>query len=254
MAFNPMDLAGRSMLVTGASSGLGRATAVLLSRLGARLLLIGRNPERLRQTLDSLEGEGHQSLEFDLNDVEGIVPMIAEQTAKFAPLSGLFHAAGITQTRPLAVCRPEDIESIFRTNVLAASQLLRGLTKPRAVSPDGCSAVIVGSVMSCVGAPGKIAYSISKTAVLGLVRSAALELVRNRIRVNAILPGYFRSEMNERDEKSMTAEQLQEIEKLHPLGIGRVEDVAGAAAFLLSDASRWMTGTGLVVDGGYTVR
>jgi NAD(P)-dependent dehydrogenase (short-subunit alcohol dehydrogenase family) len=252
MTLNPMDLTGRSVLITGASSGLGRATAVLMSQLGARLLLLGRSEERLQQTLASLEGEGHQCLAFDLNEVQGIAAMVAEQAAKIGPFSGLVHSAGVTQTRPLQICRPEDIENLFRVNVVAASQLLRGLTKPRVISPDGCSAVIVGSVMSCVGAPGKASYSTSKAAVLGLVRSAALELARQRIRVNALLPGYFRSEMNERDEKSMTSEQVQEIEKLHPLGIGRAEDVAGAAAFLVADASRWITGTGLTVDGGYT--
>jgi NAD(P)-dependent dehydrogenase (short-subunit alcohol dehydrogenase family) len=252
MTLNPMDLTGRCILITGASSGLGRATAMLMSQLGARLLLLGRNEERLQQTLAALEGEGHQYLAFDMNDVQGIASMVAEQAAKIGPFSGLVHSAGTTQTRPLQVCRPEDMENLFRINVVAASQLLRGLTKPRVVSSTGCSAVLVGSVMSCVGAPGKAAYSTSKAAVLGLVRSAALELARQKIRVNAILPGYFRSEMNERDEKSMTAEQVQEIEKLHPLGIGRVEDVAAAAAFLVADASRWITGAGLTVDGGFT--
>ncbi len=251
MALNPMDLSGRGVLVTGASSGLGRAASILMSRLGARLLLLGRDAERLNETRAALDGEGHDCLAFDLNETGRIAPMLGEQLAKFGPLSGLVHAAGIAQTRPLQVCRPEDFENLLRIHVVAASQLLRGLTKPRAVAPDGCSAVIVGSVMSCVGAPGKGAYATSKAAVLGLVRCAALELARHRIRVNAILPGYFRSEMNLRDAKSMTPEQLQEIAKVHPLGIGEPDDVALPVAFLVSDASRWITGAGLAVDGGY---
>jgi NAD(P)-dependent dehydrogenase (short-subunit alcohol dehydrogenase family) len=254
MAFNPMDLTGHCVLVTGASSGLGRAAAVLMSRLGARLLLLGRDAERLRQTQDALEGEGHGILAFDLNDVEGIVPMVAEQAARFAPFSGLVHAAGITQTRPLQVCRPEDFESIYRVNVVAASQLLRGLTKPRAIASAGCSAVIVGSDVSLLGLPGLSSYACSKTAVLGLVRCAALELARLRIRVNAVLPGHFGgdSEMDRDFQKRLSAENVRKIEELYPLGFGRSEDVANAVAFLVADTARWITGSSLVVDGGRT--
>jgi len=255
MALNPMDLTGRCVLITGASSGLGRATAILMSRLGARLLLLGRNVERLRQTLAALEGEGHGVLEFDLNNVDGIVPMLTEQAAKFSPLSGLVHAAGITQTRPLQVCRPEDYESIYRVNVVAASQLLRGLTKPRIVLPTGCSAVIIGSDMSIRGLPGLSSYASSKAAVLGLVRCAALELARFHIRVNAVLPGHFggESEMDRDFRQHVPAENVRKLEELYPLGFGRSEDVANAVAFLIADTARWITGSSLVVDGGRTV-
>lgn len=256
MALNPMDLSGRCVMITGASSGLGRATAILMSQLGARLLLLGRNAERLRQTLGSLQGSGHGVLDFDLNNVNEIVPMVVEQAAKFAPLSGLVHAAGITQTRPLQVCRPEDFESIYRVNVVAASQFLRSLTKPRVISPAGCSAVIIGSDMSLRGLPGLSSYASSKAAVLGLVRCAALELARLHIRVNAVLPGHFggESEMDRDFRQRVPAENVHKLEELYPLGFGRAEDVANAAAFLVADTARWITGSSLVVDGGRTIQ
>lgn len=248
---NPLDLTGRSVLVTGASSGLGRATAILMSRLGARVLLLGRSVQRLQETLDRLEGAGHQLVSFDLENVEGIPDLLADQATRFASFSGLVHSAGALTTKPLYLCRPEDYESLYRLHVVAAAQFLRGLTRRGVASPEGCSAVLVGSVMSCVAAPGKAAYAASKAAVLGLVRAAALELVRHRIRVNAVLPGSFQSEMTEQDEKRLTEEQIQEIKNMHPLGVGRAEDVANAVAFLVADSGRWITGTGLIVDGGY---
>lgn len=253
MVYNPMDLTGRAVMVTGASSGLGRATAILLSRLGARVLLVARNMERLQETHRRLEGQGHACLSFDLNETEQITKLLADQAAMFSPFSGLVHAAGVVLLKPLRVCRPQDYESLYRINVVAAAQLLRGLTAKRGViAPEGCSAVVVGSVMSVVGEIGRSAYAASKAAVAGLVRAGALELAREKIRVNAVLPGSFESEMTEQDKSQLLPEHLLAIERMHPLGVGRAEDVADAIAFLIADTGRWITGSCLVVDGGYT--
>jgi NAD(P)-dependent dehydrogenase (short-subunit alcohol dehydrogenase family) len=254
MTYNPMDLTGRAVLVTGASSGLGRATAILVSRLGGRVLLVARNSDRLAETLQSMEGDGHALLSFDLNDTEAIPKLVAEQAATFGPFAGLVHAAGVVLLKPLRMCRSEDYESIYRINVVAAAQLLRGLTMRRGViAANGCSAVIVGSVMSVLGKAGLGAYAASKAAVLGLVRTAALELARDGVRANAVVPGHFQSEMAERNQTQLLPEQMQAIRAMHPLGIGRSEDVANAIAFLLADTSRWITGSALVVDGGYSI-
>ncbi len=254
MPANPMDLTGANVLVTGASSGLGRASAILMSQLGAKLLLVARNEERLKKTVDALDGEGHQSVPFDLSDVATIPAMLTEQTASFGKLDGVVHAAGILNTRPLRVSSPEVFESIYRLNVVAAGQLLRGITKRSVVGENGCSVVLVGSVTSSVGAPGLAAYSASKSGLLGLMRSAALELAPSRIRVNAVLPGQFESPMADQQWKSLTDEQVAQIRAMHPLGFGQAADVANCVAFLISPAARWVTGSSLAVDGGYTAQ
>ncbi len=254
MMYNPMDLTGRGVLVTGASSGLGRATAVLLSRLGAKVCLLGRDAGRLQETLDRIEGHGHESCCFDLDECDKLPELLTDLVSRFGCLSGLVHSAGVLQTKPLQVSRAADFEALYRTNVVAASQLLRGLTRRGVADPRGCSVVLVGSVMSSVGAAGKSAYAASKAAVLGLVRCAALELARHAIRVNAVLPGSFESAMTQQDARQLTPEQIRDVQKLHPLGSGNAEDVGHAVAFLLANASRWITGSSLTVDGGYTAQ
>jgi NAD(P)-dependent dehydrogenase (short-subunit alcohol dehydrogenase family) len=252
MSFNPMDLTGRAILVTGASSGLGRETAILASRLGARVLLLGRDQERLRQTFESLEGQGHASVSFDLNETGKIPELLVEQAAQFAPFSGVVHSAGVVQCKPLRVCRPADFEGLYRINVVAASQLLSGLTKRGVADPNGCSVVLISSIISLVGNPGLSAYAASKAALCGLTHVAAIELARDHIRVNAVLPGHFASEMLERSKAHMLPENVQAIAKDYPLGMGKTSDVAAAVAFLLADTGRWITGTCMTVDGGYT--
>ena len=248
--YNPMDLTGRAVLVTGASSGLGRATAILLSRLGARVFLIGRNEARLQEALGLLEGSGHEYLSFDLSEADKIADLVADLAKRFSPFSGVVHSAGISQLKPLRVCRSQDYESLFGLNMVAGAQLLRGLTKRGAVADKGCSFVVLSSVAAMFGAPGMHAYCASKAAILGLVRSAAVELVKDRIRVNAVLPGYCETEMTT-GQQVRTPEQIQHTLKAHPMGFGRAEDVANAVVFLIADTSRWITGTSLVVDGGF---
>jgi NAD(P)-dependent dehydrogenase (short-subunit alcohol dehydrogenase family) len=253
MTYNPMDLTGRRMLVTGGSSGLGEATAVLLSRLGAKVLLMARNVDRLRETLSRLEGTGHELASFDLSETDKIAGMIAELAKNFGPFSGVVHSAGMSYLKPLRVCRSQDFETFYRLHVIAAAQLLCGLTRRGVAAPEGCSVVILGSVASVIGVPGLAAYTTAKSAVLGLVRTAALELVQDRIRVNAVLPGYCDTPMTAKDRQMRTPEQMRVTEARHPMGLGRAEDVANAIAFLLADTGRWITGSGLVVDGGYSV-
>ena len=150
MVFNPMDLTGRVVLVTGASSGLGRATAVLLSRLGARVLLLGRNLDRLEETRREMAGDGHVLVSFDLNESAAIPELLAKQATTFGSLAGIVHSAGVAQTKPLRVCSAADFEGLYRLNVVAAAQLLRGATRRGVTAPEGCSVVVVGSVMSVV--------------------------------------------------------------------------------------------------------
>jgi len=250
---NPMDLSGRRVLVTGASSGIGRDTAVLLSELGAQLVLTGRNSDRLKQTLAELTGKGHFIEPFDLGTAEKIPSWIKAVTSKIGPLDGMAHCAGVHSLRPLRILDAEKFEEVQRINVTAPLMLAKGF-RQRGCSALGASIVLLSSVAGLVGQPGIAAYSASKSAMHGLTRSLALELAVEQIRVNCVAPAMVKTEMAENLFKSLNSEQVRSIEQTHPLGIGRPRDVANATAFLLSGAARWITGSVLVVDGGFTAQ
>jgi len=246
-----MDLSGRGVLVTGASSGIGRETALLLSELNARVILVGRNRERLEAACQQLQGTGHRVEPFDLTALQEIPAWLKRLTAATGPLAGLVHCAGIQNSLPLRVLSLEKLEAVFRINISAAVMLAKAFCQKGCSVPGG-SIVLVSSAMGLVGRPGIPAYSASKGALVALARSAALELAKDQIRVNCVAPGFVRTEMLEQLREWLSSEQLAALEAQHPLGLGAPRDVAYAIAFLLADTSHWITGTTLVVDGGYT--
>lgn len=252
MTLNPLDLSGRRILVTGASSGIGRETAVLLSRLGAAVTVTGRDGDRLAQTLESLEGEGHVAAPFDLANLDEIPRWVKQLAIQSGPFSGLVHSAGLHKAMPVSMVGAQMLDSLMRVNVYSAALLVRGFRQKDCRDPRGGSVVLLSSVAGLAGEPGISAYSASKAAIAGLTRSLAMELARERIRVNAIAPGFVQTEMSDKLRESLTDEQFAAIEAQHPLGIGRAIDIANGAAFLLSDASAWTTGTVMIIDGGYT--
>lgn len=248
---NPMELENRTILVTGASSGIGRETAILLSQLGARLILVGRRPEQLESTLALLEGASHQLHVFDLLDVDDIPRWMKEITRASGPLHGLVHSAGVQITKPLRMLTSSDIDKVMKINVTASFGLIKGF-RQKGICANPASVVLISSVMGLVGQPGVSAYSASKGALVTLAKSLALELAKENIRVNCVAPAVVNTEMSEKMISALTPEQVTQIEVMHPLGIGYPRDVANAVAFLLADTGRWITGTTLVVDGGYT--
>lgn len=249
---NLFSLNGKRILVTGSTGGLGQVTANLLAELGASVIAAGRDTERLTRITGSLPGAGHTPLAIDLEKSEQIVPAIRGLSQGSGGLDGVVHLAGIDETKPLNVCSPDQFARLYRVNVVAAAMLLKALTLSGLGSGRRSSVVLVGSVMSVVGSPARSAYAASKSALLGLTRSAALELGRKGIRVNVVLPGYIQTNMTMKQQAILTVNQLEEIKRMHPLGLGTPEDVASSVAFLLSDAARWITGSLLTVDGGYT--
>jgi len=247
-----LDFGGRWVFVSGASSGLGRAAAVELARHGARVVLSGRDAERLTQTAQLLGGAEHRILPLDLAQLDGIAAAVQQLRQSTGPLYGLCHAAGTVQTRPLQASTVEVVREQLGVNLLAGLELARVLCRRDVMTEEGGSVLFVSSAYGRVGMAGQTAYSAGKGALYSATRAMAVELARRRIRVNTLSPGLVMTQMTDHALGLLTEDQVQRIRDSHPLGAGTPEDVARAAVFLLAPASRWITGTDLAVDGGLT--
>ncbi len=249
--YNPMDLSGRRILVTGASSGIGRATAIMLSRLRAEVICCGRDEARLAETASLMTGDRHRMEAFDLDNIDQIDEWVKKLARSTGPLFGLVHAAGVQSSLPITRVTPKHVRTLLTTNVESALALARAFGSSEVCpGPDG-SLVLVSSVLASVGTRGRSAYAATKGAMEGLTPSLALELAARKVRVNCVAPSFVRTPMLGEMERFWSEEQRADVERLHPLGIGEPEDVAHAIAFLLGPCGRWITGTVLVVDGGY---
>jgi NAD(P)-dependent dehydrogenase (short-subunit alcohol dehydrogenase family) len=249
---NPLDLRGRRILVTGAASGIGLATCQLLSRLGGRIVAVDSNAEGNTRALASFEGTEHDIRCFDLREVERIPSWLAEVAAAGGPLFGVVHAAGLSCIQPARLLEPNRYRDVLLVNTEAALALARGFQNKKVSEPSGGSIVFVSSVLACVGSPGAAAYGMTKAALVGLAKSLAVDFAPRRIRVNCVAPGFVKTPMFDRVFAMRDEEQRRNIESEHPLGLGEPADVANAIAFLLADTGRWITGSVLVLDGGYT--
>jgi NAD(P)-dependent dehydrogenase (short-subunit alcohol dehydrogenase family) len=248
-------LDSKIIIVTGASSGIGKQCAISCSQMGARLILLGRNDERLKKTLSQMTNyENHMIFSIDLIDFNKVEPIIKEIVNKIGRIDGLINCAGISVTLPFNMVKPEKMNEFFHTNVHAAMNLTRIVTKQSNFSEAGGSIIFISSVMGVVGENGKSLYSMTKGALIAGSKSLAIELAPRKIRVNSISPGVVETPMSRNAVYSQNEESLNKIKALHPLGLGQPEDVANACVYLLSDASKWVTGTNLIVDGGYTAR
>jgi NAD(P)-dependent dehydrogenase (short-subunit alcohol dehydrogenase family) len=246
-----MDLSGKTVLVTGASSGLGKGITKLLAQLGAKVILVARSQQRLEAALGELEGEGHSAEAFDLGQTDAVPSWMSQVAQRHGMLHGLVHSAGVLTTKPLKIQVAADWEMAMRINVSAGAALAKGF-RQKGVFDRAGSIVYLSSVMGLTGQPGQVLYSATKGALVAMTRSMALELARENIRVNCVAPAVVLAGMSEELERNVSPEQFVQITAMHPLGLGRPEDVAHAVAFLIADTARWITGITLTVDGGYT--
>jgi NAD(P)-dependent dehydrogenase (short-subunit alcohol dehydrogenase family) len=246
------SLESRNILITGASSGIGRQCAVSCSRMGARIILIGLEKEKLEETISLMDGNGHICYDQDITDYEKLEPLIKASVDKIGPISGFIHSAGIEMSRPLKVLKAENYEKVIGVNAIAGFELIRILSKVKYLAPEGASYILISSVMGTLGDIGNVAYCSSKGALLSAGKAIALELAPKNIRVNCVLPGVVQTEMSLVLFNNISEESKNSILKMHPLGLGKPEDIANACIFLLSGASRWITGTTFFVDGGYS--
>ena len=246
--YNPFSLERKTILVTGASSGIGKATAIECSKMGATVIALGRNRERLQETYDLLETPDSKQFALDLTDEEGVNSLLGE----LPKLDGLVNAAGVASTTLFQFATPEKIRGIFDVNFFAPVEFTRLLLKKKLIKKGG-SIVFFSSVDGPVNVHiGNSTYSATKSAIAAVARGMAVELAARGIRVNYLMPGQTETPLIHGE--SITQEQLEQDMKSYPLGrYGKPEEIAYGAIYFLSDASSFTTGSGLVIDGGFTV-
>jgi NAD(P)-dependent dehydrogenase (short-subunit alcohol dehydrogenase family) len=247
MEYNPFSLKGKTILVTGASSGIGQATAIECAQMGAEVVITGRDTERLQATAD-LMGNLKAQIAADLTNQEDVERLVAS----LPPLDGAVLCAGNSTTLPLQFGSREKFDEMFNVNFFAPVELLRLMYKKK-VLQKGASVVLIASIGGTHSfMPGNGVYGASKAALNSLMKYAAREYASRKIRVNSICPGMVDTPLIHRG--TITEEQLVEDAKRYPLGrYGKPDDIANGAVYLLSDASSWLTGHDLVIDGGFSI-
>lgn len=243
---NPFSLAGKRILVTGASSGIGRQVALGCAQAGAAVVASGRHAERLHDTRQALPGAGHEALQLDLCDDAAVKAAVAA----LGKIDGVVHAAGYSALSPLRLATRAHIESQLTVNLTSPALLTQQLLLKNGLNPGG-AIVFISSIAAHIGVQGVSAYAASKAAMEALARSLAIEVAKKGMRVNCLAPGFVKTPMFEA--MLATTGGADETIRRYPLGLGLPEDVAHAAVFFLSPASRWITGTTLILDGGHTV-
>lgn len=250
MKYNIKD---KVIIVTGASSGIGKQIAISLSEIGAKCVLLGRNKEKLI-SVQSLCVNETLIYDCDLTLFDGYEKIVSEVVEKFGKIYGFVHSAGIEQTIPLQILKVENLEEIFKINVFSPIEFIKILSKNK-YKDDNQSLVIISSIMGVVGNKGLTSYSASKGAIIAMIKSMALELAKKNIRINAVSPGHIKdSEMSIEKESKLSNESIFKIIESHPLGLGSCKDVSNMVSFLLSEDSNWITGQNFIVDGGYTIQ
>lgn len=245
--YNPFSLVGKTILITGASSGIGRATAIECSKLGATCIITGRNEERLNETLAQMVGDGHQMIVADISTQEGIDSLVKQSPA----IDGLVNNAGIAKEKPIKFYKQEDLEYIYQTNAFAPMLIVKSLLKKKQIN-EGGSIVFVSSVAAFSSTLGNGIYGSSKAALMAYMHYCARELGVKNIRANSIHPGMVETPLIRGG--AFSEADLEKDMARYPLGrYGKPEEIAHAIIYLLSDGSAWVTGTSLTIDGGFSL-
>ena len=246
--YNPFSLEGKTVLVTGASSGIGRETAIQCSRVGAKVIVTARNEERLKETFDSLDGDEHLSLLAELTDQAQVENLVAQVPT----LQGLVLCAGQGMTLPFPFCTRDRFDEIFDVNFFAPVELLRLLVRKKKLAHNS-SVVFVSSVGGVESfSLGNGVYGASKAAINSMMRFCAKELATKKIRVNSVNPGMVNTKLIQGGAISEEQHKL-DMEKYPLKRYGEPEDIAYGIVYLLSNASAWVTGHSLIIDGGVTI-
>lgn len=248
MASNPFSLNNKTIFITGSSSGIGRATAIECSKMGANVIITGRNTDRLNDTYSQLVGKGHLKFRADLTN-----PDEMQQLLEFLPdLDGFVVNAGIVKLSPVKFIKNEDLYRIFQMNSIIPIMMTRDLVKFKKMKRSSSIVYTSSTAGNFNITPGNGMYSSSKAAINGFMKSAAVDLASKGIRCNSVNPALVKTPMMKL--RYISEKQLKENLKKYPLGrYGTPEEVAYAIIYLLSDASAWVTGTSLLIDGGLTL-
>lgn len=248
MSYNPFTLEGKTILITGASSGIGRATAIECSKLGATCIITARNEERLNETLSQMEGKGHQMIVADIATQDGIDTLVEQSPA----IDGLVNNAGVSHTKPISFIKEEELNRIFSINTFAPIVLTKSLLKKKKMNVGG-SIVFVSSAASINPDIANSIYSATKAAIASFSRSCAKELSVKQIRSNSVHPGMVETELVKN--LIFSAEDLENDKAKYLLKrYGKPEEIAWSIIYLLSDASAWVTGSSMIIDGGLLVK
>ena len=246
---NPFSLEGKTILVTGASSGIGRATAIACSQMGAVVVVTGRNGSRLQETLDALEGSGHQMIVADIANDDQIDYLVDQIPA----INGLVNNAGITETCPTQFIKRDKLNRVMEVNTIAPILLTQRILKKKKLGKGGSIVFTCSISGTCVCGGGNVLYSASKGAIHGFMKNAALDLAHKGIRVNDVCPGMIDTHIL--DAGTISEEQLEIEAQRYPMKrFGKPEEVAYGIIYLLSDASSFVTGSSIVIDGGFTLQ
>lgn len=244
---NIIDLTGKLIIITGSGSGIGRETAIIASKLGAKVVLLDISKEGIYETMQQLEGEGHSMYIVDLCDMSHIAPLVKEVVESFGKISGIVHCAGISSRKPLNVLSKDGFSKVMDINFYSFVELVKQATKKRYFE-DGGSVVVMSSISSIKGYKAKTEYCVSKAAVDAFVRCMAAELADRRIRVNSVMAAEVLTPLALKARETNAFVGASDFNA--PLGPSEPYEVANTIVFLLSDATKTITGTSLLIDGG----